>query len=244
MQPLSRLIRITLSAVPTPRLRPQPCGAKLMRIQIKRASTRSALAGAPAVAAALAGAASAGFAKACEMPLMVAEIPLGSPASSASRDRASKRSLFEPGRMRGASGEARSGVSPDGAARVSDASQHLEGQSVAGWRDHRRPTGAEACPQPRNERVRRDCARGLDDACPCAADIPWRPPTIESFAQFRSLKSLGLQASLVRGCVNRGRFTSPASQRMLTARRPARDASSWMCQAGRLASQHPKGGTP
>lgn len=31
--------------------------------------------------------------------------------------------------MRGASGEARSGVSPDGVARVSDASQHLEGQS-------------------------------------------------------------------------------------------------------------------
>jgi hypothetical protein len=116
--------------------------------------------------------------------------------------------------------------------------------SRRGLADHRCPTGAEACPQPRNERVRRDCARRLDDPCPCAADMPWCPPTIESFAQFRSLKSLELQASLLRGCVNRGRFTSPASQRMLTARRTARNASSWMCQAGRLASQHPKGGTP
>jgi len=116
--------------------------------------------------------------------------------------------------------------------------------SRRGLADHRRPTGAEACPPPRNERVRRDCARGLDDPCPCAADIPWRPPTIESFAKFRSLKSIELQASLLRGCVDRGRFTSPASQRMLTARRTARNASSWMCQAGRLASQHLKGGTP
>ncbi|MFZ4687512.1 MAG: hypothetical protein ACOYMK_18140 [Hyphomonadaceae bacterium] len=39
------------------------------------------------------------------------------------------RSLFEPGRMRGASGEAWSGISPDGVARVSDASQRRDSQS-------------------------------------------------------------------------------------------------------------------
>jgi hypothetical protein len=65
-------------------------------------------------------AATAGFAKGNEMSLEVAAIPIGSPASSANMDQASMRSLFELGRMRGASGEAWSGVSPDGAALVSD----------------------------------------------------------------------------------------------------------------------------
>ncbi len=78
-------------------------------------------------------ASTAGFAKANEMSLKVAEIPVGSQASSANLDQASMRSLFELGRRRGASGEAWSGVSPDGVALVSDAltdmSENRGGQS-------------------------------------------------------------------------------------------------------------------
>ena len=98
---------------------------------MEAASTLSALAGALAVACALASAASAGAARKNEMSLMVAEIPLGAPASSASMDLASMRSRFELGRMRGASGEAWSGASPDGVALVSDVSQHLNSQSLS-----------------------------------------------------------------------------------------------------------------
>ncbi len=86
-------------------------------------------------------AATAGFAKRNEMSLKVAEIPVGSPASSANMDQASMRSLFELGRMRGASGEAWSGVSPDGVALASDApadaSEYLAAGSRRALTDHK-----------------------------------------------------------------------------------------------------------